>query len=353
MIVHGALDHEELAALGLDPARVLDFSSNINPCGPPPRVRQALAAYDPAAYPDRRAWALRERLAQRHGCRPANILIGNGASEAIHLVARLLRPGDRVLVIAPTFGEYAHASRLAGARVVTVVCDEARQFMLDLPACLAAMRTVRPRLVWVCAPNNPTGTLLDEETLHELARASRQQGSLLVIDRAYAGIERVATDMSVDRLPPAGLIRLYSLTKRYALAGLRLGYLVAEEAICTALAALQPPWSVNGAAQVAGLAALEAEAEVTASLAQWWALSDRLRAGLVELGLRVLPSALPFMLVHVGDGAALRAALLQRGCLVRDCASFGLPHLVRVAPRCAADNAVLIRHWSELCRRPS
>ncbi|HYF65110.1 MAG TPA: bifunctional adenosylcobinamide kinase/adenosylcobinamide-phosphate guanylyltransferase, partial [Herpetosiphonaceae bacterium] len=112
---HGSIDYVELSTAGIAPAEVLDFSSNLNPAGTPPAVRALLDGYDPAPYPDRHCLALRGAITERHGCRLAQVLAGNGSNELIHLIARaLLGRGDAALVIGPTFGEYAHASRLAG-----------------------------------------------------------------------------------------------------------------------------------------------------------------------------------------------------------------------------------------------
>ena len=313
MIAHGSLDHAELAALGVDPAGLADFSSNLNPFGPPTAVRAALAGLNPAPYPDRSCHQLRRALAERHGCAPATILAGNGANELIHLVARaLLRPGDIALVVGPTFGEYAHASRLAGGKVVELRGHERGQFQLDAEALATAIRRARPRLAWLCAPNNPTGVDLPAETTLGLAEACAAVGGMLVVDRAYRSFLRVEAqgDDPLDAAPPAGLLRLHSLTKSYALAGLRLGYLLADAGLIARIAAYQPTWSVSSPAQAAGLAALADERFLPDSMPQLWAGSDRLMAGLAAMGLTVHRADLPFMLVRSGDGAAARAALL-------------------------------------------
>lgn len=344
-VAHGALDHAELAARGISPERLLDFSSNLNPCGPPACVRAALATLDPAPYPDRSCLRLRRLLAARHGCDPGQILAGNGANELIHLVARaLLRPGDTSLVVEPTFGEYAHASRLAGARVASWRATEERGFALDVAAIAAAIAAARPRLTWLCAPNNPTGATLGEREIAALAEVCRAAGGLLVVDRAYAAFLRP---------PPAepgaapGVLRLYSLTKSYAIAGLRLGYLLAETDLVGSVGAYQPAWSVSSAALAAGEAALADPCHLDRTLPHIWAYSERLRAGLRDLGLEVHRDALPFLLARTGDGAATREALLGRGLVVRDCASFGLPAWVRVAPRGLDETTLLLRAWKE------
>jgi len=352
-VAHGALDHGELAALGLRPEELLDFSSNLNPFGPPEEARAALARLDLAPYPDRACHRLRAALAARHGCPPEAILVGNGANELIHLVVRaLLRPNDTTLVVGPSYGEYLHASRLAGAHLVEFRARPGAGFRPDLEALTTVIVSACPRLTWLCAPNNPTGIDLPATTITTLGEACATHGGLLILDRAYAPLRRDGWS-APDPLagaPPPGQIHLYSLTKSYALAGLRLGYLIAAPELAARIGAHQPAWSVNSAAQAAGLAALGAEDFLASTLPRLWAASDALRAGLRDLGLDVWRDALPFMLVRTGDGAATRAALLRRGCVVRDCASFGLPEWVRIAPRHPDDNARLLAAWKEsLC----
>lgn len=348
-VAHGALDHEELAALGLSAAALLDFSSNLNPFGPPAGVRAALCALDLAPYPDRSCHRLRLRLAERHRCAPDAVLAGNGANELIHLLARaLLGPGAAALVVGPTFGEYAHASALAGAEVVELRAHEGGRFQLDEQAVLAAIGRVRPRITWLCAPNNPTGVDLSP-AIPALGRACAAHGGLLVVDRTYHELRRGGRQArEPESATEPNLVWLHALTKSYALAGLRLGYLIAAPDIVARVGAYQPAWSVSSAAQAAGLAALDDPAFLAASVPRLWAASDGLLAGLGGLGLRIWRAALPFMLVYTGDSAATRAALLRRGCAVRDCASFGLEGWVRVAPRRPEENRRLIDAWKEL-----
>ncbi|NWG21556.1 MAG: histidinol-phosphate aminotransferase family protein [Chloroflexi bacterium] len=346
-VTHGALDHAELTGLGLFPDTLLDFSSNINPFGPPPGVRAALAMIDPAPYPDRSCLQLRRALARCHDRAPGSILPGNGANELIHLIAyALLQPGDGVLIIGPTYGEYAHVSRLMGARVVVAQAHAEAAFQPDAEAIVALVRRLRPRLTWLCTPNNPTGVVVSPTCILALVEACAVHGGYLVLDRAYRDFQRSDSAMVPGEAPP-GLIELHSLTKGHALAGLRLGYLLATPDLAERIGAYQPAWSVSSAAQVAGLAALADPAFLQATIPQLWTASDMLYTGISELGLRVWRAALPFLLVQTGDGAATRAALLRSGCVVRDCASFGLPEWVRVAPRRLDDNERLLTAWKE------
>lgn len=348
-ITHGALDYAELAARGVRPETLLDFSSNINPFGPPPSVRVALAALDPAPYPDRSCLRLREQLAACHGCGIEQVLPGNGSNELIYLIARaLLRADDRVLIIGPTFGEYAHACRLMNAHVVEWCGSPECGFVVDRDAIMEQINRQRPRLVWLCAPNNPTGTSMSFGTVHALANACAEANGTLVVDCTYQAFVREQATINdwLGALPPHVLL-LHSLTKSYALAGLRLGYLLGNAALLQTIGQYQPTWSVSSVAQATGLAALGDTTFLPTTLPWLWMASDMLRDGLEALGFPVWRSMLPFLLVRTGDGAATRAVLLEQGCVVRDCASFGLPEWVRVAPRRSEENAHLLRAWEE------
>jgi histidinol-phosphate/aromatic aminotransferase/cobyric acid decarboxylase-like protein len=185
--------------------------------------------------------------------------------------------------------------------------------------------------------------------MRAIAVACVANGGRLVVDRTYRAFLRAPDLLDPDlpnSLPP--VLQLHSLTKSHALAGLRLGYLIGAGDEIARVAVYQPTWSVSSAAQAAGLAALEDAAFLPRTLPQLWAASDALRDGLERLGLAVWRASLPFLQVRTDDGAATRAALLARGCVVRDCASFGLPKYVRVAPRRADENEEFLRVWGEV-----
>lgn len=336
---HGAIDHAELERLGLDPDTVLDFSVNSNPYGPSPAVREALAHVALDRYPDRETLALRRALADHLGVSPAQIVAGNGTAELLGLVAlAFVRPGDRVLVVGPTFGEYARATRLMGAQVEAWIARPERGFAVQPETIAHNLARVGPRLAFVCTPNNPTGVILPPEAIADWAR--RHPQTLFVVDEAYLAFApgcRSALTLRADNV-----LVLRSMTKDYALAGLRLGYAVGHEDIVSALAWVRPPWNVNALAQAAGVAALADQAHLQRSMEKLTQAKDGLVKDLKSLGLEPLPSAVHFFLVQVGDGAAFRRALIRQGILVRDCASFGLPAHVRIATRSPEENARLI-----------
>ena len=353
---HGALDFAELEQIGLPATAIVDFSVNSNPFGPSPRAQEALRAVALDQYPDRHCLALRRRLAERHGVGIEHILVGNGAAELIWLAAlAYLNPQRPALILGPTFGEYERAARLMGAPVHTWRAAPERDFQIDLDAVARAIARLRPGVVFWCNPNNPTGVHTPDEAI--TACATRHPDTLFVIDEAYRRFVFEPAIGAPDEPRraaqlPANVLLLRSMTKDYALAGLRLGYALGSRAAIHALAQAQPPWSVNAAAQAAGCAALDDEAHVARTLQQLAAARNTLMSDLRRAGLRVWPSATHFFLVETGNGAAFRNTLLKAGLQVRDCASFGLPTCVRIAARRPDDNARLVRAIQRLWPLP-
>jgi L-threonine-O-3-phosphate decarboxylase len=342
--VHGALDYAELERLGLNPDDVLDFSANTNPYGPADAVREAVATVSLDRYPDRDCLALCRALEEFLGVPRDNILPGNGASELIWLAAlAFLQAGNRVLVLGPTYSEYSRAAKLMGARVTVIEAPKDVGFVLDQTELVNQLKTLRPRLAFVCNPNNPTGTVIAAETIAAWAHEFSQ--TIFVIDEAYLSF--VANGDSVINCSARNILVLRSMTKDCCLAGLRLGYAVGVSSLIEMLRQAQPPWSVSAVAQAAGVAALRHPAHVEDSLKRLASAKHELIEGLTQMGLVPVPSAAHFFLLP-RSGAVLRQALLLRGILVRDCASFGLPDFVRIATRSPEENARLLAALREV-----
>ena len=341
--VHGGLNARELELLGLRPEEVLDFSASINPLGAARGVREALSSLPPDAYPDRRCLKLRRALGRHLDLQPDSILVGNGSTELIHLIARaFLSPGDAAVIFAPTFGEYAAACSLGGVSPVFLPSNQEVDFRWDLPDALNRISDLRPSLAFLCNPNNPTGIYLSEEEVRQIAESVGQCG-LLVLDEAYRSFVEERW-RSQPLLGMGNVVLLRSMTKDYALAGLRLGYMVAPQALVERVGKFQYSWSVNAAAQAAGMAALDHPRHVEQGRRVVGASKEFLMKALGRLGLECLPSAANFLLIRVGQSARLRRELLTRhGVCVRDCASFGLPEHIRVGVRNLEDSHRLVR----------
>lgn len=346
---HGGfrLEPTQARQLCAGPAQaILDFSVNLNPLGMPEAVQQALrdGVSGFAAYPDPNCTALRRALGGFHGLSPEHVLCGNGAAELIFRVCLALRP-RRALVASPTFSEYERAVRLVGGQVEEV----------PLPLGEAFLRALRPEVdvAFLCTPNNPTGQLLPVETLLRVARRCAETGTVLLVDECF--LDFTAGESLAKHLAQyPHVLLLKAFTKFYAMAGLRLGYLLGEEALLDRIAPFAPTWAVSAPAQTAGLAALTTQPDwgrKTRALIQ----TERqfLTQALTGLGLTVFPSDCNFLLVK--SKRPLSEALLPRGIFVRNCANFtGLdPCFFRVGVKQRQENHRLVETLETLVSQSS
>jgi histidinol-phosphate aminotransferase len=329
MLEHGGMDEREVRALGLNPAEVLDLSANISPMPPPPTVVEALHGCGASVYPDRHYWRLRHALGRMLEVDAESILPGNGSTELIHLICRaFLGPDSRVVILGPTFSEYERAARLAGSEVTVLAAREGDGFVWRIPEVVDVVRALRPRLLFLCNPNNPTGLYLSEEDVKTLLGCL--DDGLLVLDEAYLDFVETPWN-SLQWLDRGRVLVLRSLTKVFALPGVRLGYAVARPDLLQAVKKQQPVWSVNAFAEAAGIAAAESCWHLDHVRKVVAEAKSHLADGLSALGLRIVLGAANFLMVSVGDAKAVRLALLRRGICVRDCSSFGLPSYIRMA----------------------
>lgn len=315
---------------GLDDIAKLNWNEDL--FGPLPGALDAVVAelervwmYPEQAYSD-----LREAVAGWLGVRPRQVVPAHGTQALIATLSHVfVREGDRVVVAQPTYGLYAQVSAAAGASVVRVPCRDLR---LDLPALAAAAVETHARLVWVCDPNNPTGSLIERREwdafLDELP-----DGTVAVVDEAYGEYadpeRRVARERDVDGGRPVVVLRTFS--KIFGLAGLRLGYAVAAEELADFMNVVQEPFNVNRAALAAGRACLAHPERVEERRRESAAARALLSHLLAEAGMEPLPSEANFVLVRVGvDAGELAEALLRRGLLVRPGTEYGLDGHVRV-----------------------
>ncbi len=325
----------------------LDFSVNINPFGMPEPVQQAIvdnvASY--ASYPDPFCRSLRAGLAQAESVPAENILCGNGAADLIYRLCLALRPG-RVLVPVPAFTDYARAARLAGAEVTEHLLQEETGFLLDE----AFIECIQPGLdmVFLCTPNNPTGRLIAPGLLEQILERCEQTGTLLVLDECFqpfAGGHSLVPRTSSSKK----LLVLRAFTKIYAMAGLRLGYLITSDRdLLSELAGFGQPWSVSAVAQVAGLAALDCTREVARVQEFIREERPRLARALAGFGFKVYPSSANYLLWQ--SHHSLAGPLLDKGILIRRCQDFtGLDEsFYRTAVRLPGQNEQLIRALQEV-----
>lgn len=323
----------------------LDFSASVNAFGPAAAVREALLAARPDVYPDPEALAPRRAAAERWGRPVEEIGFGAGAAEWIHTVCfALVRQGDTVLVPGPTFGEYARAAVLCGARVLHGIAAPPL-YHLDAGAIAAAVAEHRPRLAFLCVPNNPTGQTFSREELLRVADACAAANTLLVLDQSYDAFVR--EPLGTPALPghPA-VLALRSITKDHALAGLRAGFAVGPARLLRMLARARVPWTASTPAQAAAVAALSdaGAAHLAATLPRLRLERELLEAAAARLRIAVVRGATHTVLADVEDARATRARLLHGHRIkVRDCTSFGLPRHIRFAARTPDENNRLVQ----------
>lgn len=321
-VVHGGAQEAELAAHGLRAEDVLDLSANLHPDGPDPAVVESARSAPLDRYPHPEALALRDAIAAAHRLDPATVLPVPGGTAGIHLVARaLLRPGDRVSVVTPAFGEYAAAARQAGASVVEV---------RTTPPAFAIETGALPRaaLTFLCVPDNPTGRDLTRE---DVLRAVEATGGTVVLDAAYEAFADRAPFASDLARSNANVVAVHSMTKLHAVPGLRLGYIVAAPPLIARLSVAQHAWALDAPSIAAGVVAAAQHEARRARLASMRETREWLRAHWEGQGLAVAPGAANFLLVRTGAAARVREALFAHRVVVRDASSFGLPEWVRVA----------------------
>jgi histidinol-phosphate aminotransferase len=300
---------------------IVKLASNENPLGPSPKALEALGAAlsHLALYPDGGCHDLRAALAAHWDLSGSAFVFGNGSDEVIHLIGlSLLGEGDEVVVGDPTFVLYEAAARLAGATTIKVPLTRP-DFAHDTAAIAAAI-TDRTRLVFVANPHNPTGSVIDAAGVETLLAALPARG-ILVLDEAYG--EYIEDDPDQPRAVDyirmgAPVISLRTFSKLYGLAGLRVGYGIADPAIVALLNQPRSPFNVNLAAQAAAVAALgDAEFVARAKRANANGLAQ-LDAGAAALGLRTVPSRANFVLIDTRRPARpVFDALLRRGVIVR------------------------------------
>ncbi len=331
--------------LGLDPAGVIKLASNENPNGPSPRaVAAAVAALRQGElYPDGGCFALRQRLAVRHGLEASQFVMGNGSNEILELLGHVfLRPGDEVVMGKPAFVVYKLVTLLFGARPVEVPL---KAWAHDLDAMAAAV-TPRTKLVFVASPNNPTGAPNAEEDLLAFAR-SLPEHVVFVFDEAYAEYLENPPDLRPLLREGRKVICLRTFSKIFGLASLRVGYGYAGSAMTALLNRVRQPFNVNAIGQAAALAALDDVEFADRSARDNRTGLAQLEAGLRALGHETVPSAANFLLVKVGDGARVFGELQKRGVIVRPVKPYGLPEWIRVTVGTSAQNE---RFLSELAR---
>ncbi len=342
--VHGGDVRRLARRAGLSQDRLLDFSANINPLGPPEGLRSVVssALSEVAAYPDPDCRALKEVIAQTYRISRDTVLVGNGSTELIYLLPQALER-SRAVVPVPSYADYVTACRRAGYSVELARLRESDDFRLDYEELESTLSG--DEIVFLGHPNNPTGLPLSNDRILEIA--SRFPGTIFIIDEAFTALSEGVTSFASDR--PANVISLISLTKTYAVPGLRLGCAIADPAIARRVEALQPPWTVNSIAQAVGTVALQDEDYLVRSRRYVTERRERLTNALESIpGVTVYPAAANFLLARIDRSDMAAPALAEKtlghGIAIRVCGNFhGLDdRFFRIAVRTETENDLLL-----------
>ncbi len=331
---------------GLDPARIVKLASNENPLGMSPKARDAICATltDNPRYPDNDGYALKQALARKLGVPAEWVTLGHGSSDILEMAARaLLTDADAGMYSRYSFIVYTQAIQGVGAQH-QVVADH--DYGHDFDAMLRAI-TPKTRLIYVANPNNPTGSFATGDVLHRFLGAVPPHIAV-VLDEAY--VDYIEPALRYDSMAWVGefpnLIVSRTFSKAYGLAGLRIGYGVAQPALTDVLNRVRSAFNTSTVAQAAALAALDDQEFLDQSYAINRAGYVQLTAAFASLGLRYLPSQGNFVLVQVGDddraGARVNQALLRRGVIARPVDNYGLPQWLRISIGTEAENAACI-----------
>ncbi len=318
---------EELGITG-----IIKMASNENPLGPSPKAVAAAgeAIRESNFYPDPDCTYLRQALAKHLQVDGTNLVFGNGAHEMIYLLtATFLKPGEEAVVPLPSFGEYVSAAKLAGGVVKAV---ELKDFTIDPAACLAAI-TDNTKMLFICNPNNPTGTLLNPAVLREFM--AKVPGHVLVVyDEAYHEyVDDPAYPDGIDWVKEGkNIVVLRTFSKAYSLAGLRVGYAVARPDLAGYIGRVRQVFNVDSIAQAAAVASLDDPDYIRRSLQNNREGKKYLYEALAAMGLAYVPTQANFILVDVGrDSNAVFQQLMRLGVIVRPASIFGLPTHLRVS----------------------
>jgi threonine-phosphate decarboxylase len=354
---HGGDIYAASRKLGIAADQVIDFSASINPLGVPKSVRAEIIAHLGRLrhYPDPSATDITREIARSIRVNQESIFCGNGSTELIYLIVRVLQP-RRVLIPAPTFSEYERAC-VVNAPLIRNSSKKASLDYFDLSEKNNYVTSPREfinamaghDLAFICNPNNPTGGLVKKSDMLRIAEAARETGCYLVVDEAFIDfIPRESVVTKVKNNPY--LIVLRSLTKFYALSGLRVGYAVINPELSCAIRRFKEPWTVNTLAQLAGTAALKDVDYATKTFRIIEKEKAYLETGFKRLGIRYYPSPVNFYLLRLDNARKALSNLGIKGILLRDCANFrglGNSH-IRIAVRSRSENERLLMELAKL-----
>lgn len=352
---HGGDVYAIAAAIGCQPEDIVDFSSNMNPLGPPGELVRHIgeSLHRITFLPDPGARPAVEAFAAYHAIPREEVIAGNGTTQLIYALPLVLA-STRVLIVCPTYSDYADACRMHRVPHTLWYTADTNRFDIDIDALRKAAGDADT--VFICNPNNPTGRIIPEEAILSLSREMTQ--TRWVIDESYLPFVEEPRCRSLVKERPDNVIVLHSLSKIFRIPGLRIGFLVAGTEIVKKFEAYQKPWSINGLAQAAVEFLMTRADLMEGFIARTRRYVERERAFFIdrltlESQIDVIPSDTVFLLARLPAGntaSDLKSRLLKRKILIRDCSNFdGLdPRYFRMSLKLAESNRQLIDALIEL-----
>ncbi len=348
-VEHGGNIYKLADMLKLNKHKIIDFSANINPLGAPEGVIQIIkdSSKDIINYPDPDTNALKQEIAKYHSIIPESIVCGNGSTELIYLFVRALKPKN-VLIPAPTFSEYERACKTYRARAMHYGLKKENNLDLNPEAFIKALSSIRYDMVFLCNPNNPTGRLTQKKDVLRIAHTAKALKSYLIVDEAFIDfVPDASVIQEVEKNPYLIVIR--SMTKFYALAGLRLGYGIFPLKIIDLIKQYKEPWTVNTLAQRAGISALNDTTYKKQTLELIKNEKQFLEKRFNQLGINFVNSCANFYLFRFLNAEFVYRKLKKKGILVRLCSDFKEldKTYIRVAVKNRKQNVLLLKELSQ------
>lgn len=352
---HGGNIYRFVEERGYSIEDVIDFSASINPLGVPPSVVEEIkdGIRFLCHYPDPEAKKLTQEISRHLDIDPQYIICGNGSTELIYLTVRALRP-KRVLIPVPTFSEYERACMLCNEiEIVSYELKEENNFRIDPDDFISSLITHHSSrsldMVFLCNPNNPTGQLLKRDDVIKIADVARELKCYLIVDEAFIDFVPEQSVISEVKNNPY-LIVLRSMTKFYALTGLRIGYGVFPEDVIHPIKRYKEPWTVNTLAQIAGIAALKDEGYKKETYKVIEECKKILEDGFGLLRINYFPSSANFYLMRHREARKIISSLRDKGIMIRDCSNFkGLDSTyMRIAVRSKSENVRLLMKLGQI-----
>lgn len=299
---------------------ILDFSASINPY--PPDIDLSVPSDALIRYPDDEYLILKETIARHHGCHPEQITVGNGSVEVIRTLCHTVLTSDSTYYVPPhTFAEYELSARLTGA---------SKEYEKE-----------KATLSFICNPDNPSGILIPKDTLKDQILALEGREHLCCVDEAF--IDLSDPSQSLTDFQNSRLFVLRSLTKSFAIPGVRFGYGIGDPELISSMEVMRPPWTVNAFAEKVVLSAFSRYSDLETSRKKIFNEKKHLIEAIRRMGFSLTQASANYLLIDTGYNAEeVTKQFYKSGILVRDCTSFDLPTCIRVAVRTAEENTQFI-----------